>query len=134
GPLRRERLRRRRIRRRWPRRARRAVGRKRPGREDQLHAGRELVSGRRPSMALSKPLCGVEAMGARLGLQLSGAEHERALAALTDASALVRSVAGDDFLDADGELETTIPDVVVQVTLAAALRCYRNPDGVQRAQ
>lgn len=85
-------------------------------------------------MPLAVPLCGVEEMSARLGLTLTGVEQQRALAALQDASALVRSVAEADFLDDHGELEAPIPDVVVQVTLAAALRAYRNPDGVQRAQ
>lgn len=48
-----------------------------------------------------------------------------ALAALVDASALVRAEAGLTWEDEDP------PDVVVVITLAAAARGLRNPDGAQ---
>jgi len=70
------------------------------------------------------PLASVDDLGVRLGLNLSGVEQARALAALDDASALIRSEAGEDW---DGE---PIPPVIVSIALQVAFRAYRNPDGV----
>ncbi len=56
------------------------------------------------------------------------ADTARAQAALDDASAIIRSVAGEDWLTDAGVLET-VPDVVVSVTLAVARRLYENPSG-----
>lgn len=55
----------------------------------------------------------------------------RAEAALKDASALVRDVAGKTWVDDEGALEDDIPDGIVSVVIAAAKRCFINPDGVR---
>ena len=76
-------------------------------------------------------LATVEALQVRLGGQpLSGADLDRARAALDDVSALVRLEAGLDWVAADG-VTITAPAAVVTVVLAAAQRGYRNPDGFQ---
>lgn len=67
-------------------------------------------------------LASLEQLEERMGV----IENEAAaLAALGDASALVRAEAGLDWEDTDP------PDVVVVVVLAAAARGLRNPDGAQ---
>lgn len=53
----------------------------------------------------------------------------RALAALDDASAWIRTEAGEDWLDADGALET-VPGAIVSVCCAVARRIIDNPAGV----
>lgn len=69
----------------------------------------------------------------RLG-GIAAADEDRAQAALTDASALIRAEAGDeDWVDDDGGLEE-VPDVVVAVCVAVAIRAFRNPDGVRQEQ
>jgi hypothetical protein len=75
---------------------------------------------------------------ARLGLaigSLTGPERARAQAALDDASALVRAEARRTWVvitqDIDGNdvyTLTDVPDVIVRVTLGAALRNFQNPD------
>lgn len=79
-------------------------------------------------------LAELEDMEARLGVSLEAesADGERALAALEDASALVRAEGGKDWLDEHDELTDDLPAIVKQVTLAAALRAYRNPDGASQ--
>lgn len=81
-------------------------------------------------------LATLEALGVRLGLDLvddSGEPTEpdglRALAALEDSSALVRTIAGLDYVDTHDELLLVIPDVVTSITLAAAQRAFINPQG-----
>jgi hypothetical protein len=67
----------------------------------------------------------------RLGLEPGTLENEdlaRAQAALDDASTLVRAEAGKNWIDEDGNPVGPAP--VVAVTIRAALRAYRNPDGV----
>ena len=77
------------------------------------------------------PLATVEAMQVRLGgAALTGADLDRAGAALDDVSALVRLEGGLDWVAADG-VTITAPPAVIAVVLAAALRGYRNPDGFQ---
>ncbi|MDG4801716.1 hypothetical protein [Micromonospora sp. WMMD980] len=79
------------------------------------------------------PLATVAEMEKRLGLApgaITGNDLVRAGAALDDASALVRAEAGTDWVADDG-LTVTAPAVVRTVTVAAALRAYRNPDGYQ---
>lgn len=77
-------------------------------------------------------LASVAELEARLGLDpgtLTGADLERARAALADASALVRMEAGCTWVDEAGNL-TVVPDAIVRVVLAVALRNWINPDGV----
>lgn len=64
----------------------------------------------------------------RLGVTLSGADLERALAALDDASATVRSFCENDFVDDHDEPED-VPEIVQAVTLSVAYRAYSNPSG-----
>lgn len=79
------------------------------------------------------PLASLEQFSNRLGASPEGADVDRAEAALDDASALIRTEAGEDWLDAGGALET-VPAAVEAVALAVALRAYRNPEGVQQSQ
>lgn len=84
------------------------------------------------------PLAGLEDLSARLGLTLeSGSPDEaRAAAALADASALIRSVAGQTWVDGEDSgaaLADDLPDIVVTITLAVAGRAYRNPAGTTQA-
>lgn len=76
------------------------------------------------------PLAATSDLEARLGVTLTGTDVARAEAALTDASALVRSAAGVTW-SADGTtLDADLPDVVIAVTLTAARRAYENPSGL----
>lgn len=59
---------------------------------------------------------------------LSGADLDYAEACLEDASSQVRAASGRDWVDDEGNLD--VPASLVTVTLQAALRGYRNPDGV----
>lgn len=70
-----------------------------------------------------EPLATVDALSMRLGEALTGADETMAEAALTDASALVRHY-GLPWPD-----PATAPTVAVNVTLAAAERRMRNPEG-----
>ncbi|MBA0054292.1 hypothetical protein E0L36_26605 [Streptomyces sp. AJS327] len=72
---------------------------------------------------MSEPLSTVEALSARLGEALTGADEAMAEAALNDASALVRHY-GLPWPD-----PASAPAVAVSVTLAAAERRMRNPEG-----
>lgn len=76
------------------------------------------------------PLASLEQLSDRLGVALDPETPDgiRAQAALEDASALVRGEAGADYVDDHGELQT-VPDVLVTITIAAAYRAFRNPDG-----
>lgn len=65
------------------------------------------------------------ALAARLGLTLTGVDLARAVAALSDVSALARSVANQEWPDAP----TGVPDGVVAVVLSASYRRYDNPGG-----
>ncbi|MFA5517428.1 MAG: hypothetical protein WDA20_14210 [Desulfuromonadales bacterium] len=78
------------------------------------------------------PLASPEALSLRLGVTLAGTEADRAGAILDDASALVRSEAGRDWVDDEGAL-TDVPAVVESVTLAVAYRAFRNPEGLAQA-
>ena len=67
----------------------------------------------------------------RLG-GLAEADEDRAQAALNDASALIRAETGDeDWVDDDGALEE-VPEVIVTICVAVAIRAFRNPDGVRQ--
>lgn len=81
-------------------------------------------------MALA-PLAPVSALESRLGLEvgsLTGTDLQQALDNLADASALVRSAAGVPFVDANGEPDA--PEDVFVVVVRAAIRGYRNPEGL----
>lgn len=68
-------------------------------------------------------LATIEQLQVRLGRTLSGTELALAQAALADASALVRSYG------LPWPNPATAPDVAVSITLAAAERRVRNPEG-----
>jgi hypothetical protein len=75
-------------------------------------------------------LATLDELEARLGVDpgsLSGPDRTRAQAALDDASALVREESRRDWVDTDGAI--TAPPSLIRVTLGAALRTFRNPDG-----
>lgn len=80
-------------------------------------------------MALT-PLAAVGDLEARLGHTLTAGtvDRARAEAALADASSLIRAETGSNWLADDG-VTLTAPDPVVTITIHAALRGYRNPDG-----
>ncbi|MEU7200270.1 hypothetical protein [Streptomyces sp. NPDC045470] len=69
------------------------------------------------------PLAEITALEARMGRTLAGEERVLAQAALADASAMVRAF-GLPWPD-----PAKAPDVAVAITLAAAERRTRNPDG-----
>ena len=58
-------------------------------------------------------LASLQQLDARFPGGLSDDDTNRALAALDDASAWIRSEAGEDWLDDDGNLET-VPAVIVR--------------------
>ncbi|MER7984229.1 hypothetical protein ABTY53_01285 [Streptomyces noursei] len=72
---------------------------------------------------MTPPLADLAALEQRLGRELVGEERSQAEAALTDASALVRAY-GDAWPDPG-----RAPAVAVAITLAAAERRVRNPEG-----
>ncbi|WP_405490473.1 hypothetical protein [Nocardia sp. NBC_00511] len=65
------------------------------------------------------------ALQTRLGLTLTGADLGRAAAAISDVSALARSIAEQSWPDAP----VGVPDDVVAVVLSGARRMYENPGG-----
>ena len=76
-------------------------------------------------------LASVSQLETRLGIEVGSLEDldlARAQACLADASELVRAEAGVDWISDLGE--PNAPDVVVGVVVRAALRGFRNPDGV----
>jgi hypothetical protein len=74
-------------------------------------------------------LVSLEDFALRLG-GISASDEERAQAVLDDASALIRAEAGEDWVDDEDTLEN-VPEVIVAVTVAVAIRAFRNPDGVR---
>jgi hypothetical protein len=73
-------------------------------------------------------LASIEALEARLGRgTLTGAQLAQALAALADASEIVRAETNRTWVNSEGVV--VAPAVVVTITLRAALRDVRNPDG-----
>ena len=77
------------------------------------------------------PLATVEQLSARLGITPTGGDAERALAALEDASALIRSEAAVDWID-DSDALSDVPSVIEAITLAVAYRAYQNPTGASQ--
>lgn len=75
------------------------------------------------------PLADVSALEVRLGRSLEGAEASRAVALLDDASALVRDVAGKDWIDPDTGVLLPVPGTVRATVLRMVDRAVRNPDG-----
>lgn len=65
----------------------------------------------------------------RLPGGIADVDATRAQAALDDASAIIRSVAGKNWVDDNDELED-VPDIIVTITCRAALRAFANPVGV----
>ena len=81
-------------------------------------------------MASLPALVSLDDFALRLG-GLAESDEDRAQACLDDASALVRAEAGgEDWVDTEGALEA-VPDVIVAVCVAAAMRAFRNPEGVR---
>ena len=76
------------------------------------------------------PLATVAALIDRLARTLTAAEETRAAALLSDVSAEVRTTTGRTWTRPDGELDPARPDVLAAVTLRAAERAMRNPDGL----
>ena len=77
------------------------------------------------------PLATVEQLSARLGITPTGGDAERALAALEDASALIRIEAAVDWID-DSDALSDVPSVIEAITLAVAYRAYQNPTGASQ--
>jgi hypothetical protein len=65
----------------------------------------------------------------RLPGGLNASDEDRAQAALDDASALIRSEAGIDWVD-DDALRTDFPAVLRVICITAARRELENPDGI----
>lgn len=91
-------------------------------------------------MAHLPSLATLEEFGIRLGIEFldeydepTSPEGVQAQAALDDASALVRSEAGLDWVDEYGDLEIPLPDIAVSITLAVAGRVLQNPQGFSQA-
>lgn len=74
-------------------------------------------------------LVSLEDFALRVG-GISAADEDRAQAALDDASALVRAEAGENWVDADDAIEA-VPDLIVTIAVAVAIRAFRNPEGVR---
>lgn len=76
-----------------------------------------------------EPLASVADLEARLGRTFAGAEIQRVVALLDDASSLVRDIAGRDWIDlGTGDL-LPVPGSIRAVVLRAAERAVRNPEG-----
>src|SRR5690606_22680388 len=92
-------------------------------------------------MSLLPPLAPIGALEARLGLEegaLEGAELDRAIACLEDASIVVRYVSrrdwnelddeGEPVLGDDGKPVVNAPQILVKITRDVARRMFTNPD------
>lgn len=75
------------------------------------------------------PLASLDDLEARSGEEYEGADLSRAQTALHDASALVRSAAGQDWLADDGITLAEVPTLVVSIVCAVARRGVENPEG-----
>lgn len=80
-------------------------------------------------MASLPALASLADLEVRMPRAFTADEMPGAQAALDDASTLVRTEAGTDWVDASNELDDP-PGIVVSITLTAAKRALRNPDGV----
>lgn len=79
-------------------------------------------------MTALPPLASADALQERLGADVV-VDDDRLAASLADASSLVRSYLGLDYVDDDDELET-VPHAVETVTLSVARRDYETVRGV----
>ena len=77
-------------------------------------------------------LASVDDLDARTPGGLEAGDFTRAQAALEDASAMVRSVAGKTWTT-DGDLDDDVPHVALLVTVTVARRILANPDGYDQA-
>lgn len=75
-----------------------------------------------------EPLVTVTKLQTRLGRTFDATETSQAEALLKDASALVRDIADDDFLDDAGNL--TVPASIVPVVVSMVRRGFDNPRGL----
>jgi len=82
-------------------------------------------------MADLPPLATVEQLAVRLGYTLEGAEADRALGLLVEASELIRDVAGEDWVGEDGQL-SGVPRRVEKICLAVAYRAFTNPEALNQ--
>lgn len=64
------------------------------------------------------------------GGSITSTDEPRAQAALDDASAKIRAEAGLSWVDDGGDVVEDLPDIIVVVCLAAALRAFVNPEGL----
>lgn len=76
-----------------------------------------------------KSLIEVADLEARLGRVFEGSDQERAQSVLDEASALVRAESGKDWVSPDDPTKIVAPSIVKFITLRAAERAIRNPDG-----
>ena len=76
-------------------------------------------------------LASLQQLDARFPGGLSDDDTNRALAALDDASAWIRSEASEDWLDDDGNL-SDVPAVIVSICCAVARRVVDNPAGIMQ--
>lgn len=83
-------------------------------------------------MAVLPALVSLDDFALRAG-GVDAADEDRAQAALDDASALIRAEAGKTWVT-DDELDDDLPDVIVAVCVAVALRAWLNPDGARSEQ
>lgn len=69
------------------------------------------------------------------GVRIVGADDEaRARAVLDDVSALIRNVAGEDWLDSSGEaIDPLTPPIVIAIACQAARRAYENPSNLRQS-
>ncbi|MGH8791773.1 MAG: hypothetical protein ACRDXX_03905 [Stackebrandtia sp.] len=70
------------------------------------------------------PLAGIDALETLLAEPLTGRQRQRAASVLTGVSAEVRAAAGRSWVDGDA------PELAVSITLRAAERVVRNPQGL----
>lgn len=71
----------------------------------------------------------IDDLGARLPGGIPTGDEARAQAALDDASALIRSIAGKTWTT-DGALDDDVPDIILTIAVSAARRSFVNPSGV----
>lgn len=75
-----------------------------------------------------EPLITVPDLAARLGVDFTSAQTAQATVLIDDASALVRDIAGEDFIDpVTGFL--TVPASIIPVVVAIVRRALNNPMG-----
>lgn len=83
-------------------------------------------------MATLPALASLDDFAARLGYTpTEPPEVARVLAAIDDASAIVRRVTHRSFTTDDGQLDV-VPDEVKSITLRLAITAFTNPDGIRQ--